>query len=62
MNNWNFDRYQIEEVNKTSLEMSLTVKICLEENSCVYDAVLLDKKTIPKPGCSWDFDYAIPGG
>ena len=49
-------------MNKTSLEMSLTVKICLEENSCVYEAVLLDKKTIPKPGCSWDFDYTIPGG
>ena len=57
----NFDRYQIKEVNKASLEMSVTVKICLEKDSCVYEAVLLDKKMIPKPGCSWDFDYTIPG-
>ncbi|XP_062579219.1 uncharacterized protein LOC134241150, partial [Saccostrea cucullata] len=52
--------YQIDEVKKTDLQLSLSVKICLEENTCVYDFKLLDKVVIPKPGCSWDFAYTIP--
>lgn len=58
---FNFKRYQIDDVNKTSLEVTLRVKICLEENSCLYDVMLLDKRRIPKPGCSWDFSYTIQG-
>lgn len=58
---FSFKRYKIDDVNKTSLEITLRVKICLEENSCVYDVMLLDKRRIPKPGCSWDFAYTIPG-
>ncbi|XP_062593831.1 uncharacterized protein LOC134255325, partial [Saccostrea cucullata] len=52
--------YQIDEVNKTVLKLSMRVKICLEENTCVYDVMLLDKVVIPKPGCSWDLTYTIP--
>lgn len=54
-------RFQIDEVNTTFLEISLRIKVCLEENSCVYDIMLLDRQIIPKPGCSWDLSYTIPG-
>lgn len=47
----------VVDVDKGNLELIINFKFCLEDNLCVYELVLFDKKVIFKLGCNWDLFY-----
>jgi hypothetical protein len=55
------NRYKIEDVDRDYLELTATVKLCLEESTCLYESELFNKQRIPKPGCNWNLNFTKPG-
>lgn len=55
-----FCSFVVVDVDKGNLELTINLKFCLEDNLCVYELPLFDKKVIPKPGCNWDLPYLDP--
>ncbi|XP_062616058.1 uncharacterized protein LOC134277763, partial [Saccostrea cucullata] len=53
-------RYKIEDIDRSDLELTAEIKICLEEKTCVYESLLFDKQRIPKPGCNWNLNFTVP--
>lgn len=47
----------VVDVDKGNLELIINFKFCLEDNLCVYELFLFDKKVIFKLGCNWDLFY-----
>lgn len=47
----------VVDVDKGNLELIINFKFCLEDNLCVYELVLFDKKVIFKLVCNWDLFY-----
>lgn len=54
-------RYKIDDVDRSNLELTAKIKICLEDNTCLYESTLFDKHILPKPGCNWNLNFTIPG-
>eukprot|EP00105_Crassostrea_gigas_P044414 XP_019928562.1 PREDICTED: uncharacterized protein LOC105342368 [Crassostrea gigas] len=53
-------QYKIDDVDRSNLELTAKIKICLEENTCLYESTLFDKHILPKPGCNWNLNFTIP--
>lgn len=53
--------YKIDDVDRSNLELTAKIKICLEEETCLYESTLFDKHILPKPGCNWNLNFTRPG-
>ncbi|XP_041378093.1 uncharacterized protein LOC121390363 [Gigantopelta aegis] len=48
-----FDYELVDKKADRKMEMTVSLSVCLEETSCLYQKTILNKVDIPKPFCDW---------